>query len=334
MTTTHPSFEIIYPFIEPLVPLLTDPTVTEVMVNDGGRRVFVEREGRLELVPGLTITEEYLIAAIETIASFCGDDITPERPQLDGRLEDGSRIAAIIPPVAINGAVLTIRKFTQRYTLDELQAAGSMSPAASDVLRRAVRDKKNILISGGTGTGKTTLLNALAATIPDEERIFLIEETSEIHIKKPNLTALQARREQERLSAVTDVPAISIGSLLRSTLRHRPDRIILGEVRGAEAWDLLQALNTGHDGSLSTIHASSARKALVRLALCVLEAQRGLQMPSIQESIALAFATVVHVARVDGHRRVVEILALDGIDPISHKYQITSFTSVETGACA
>jgi pilus assembly protein CpaF len=240
------NFEIIIPFLEPLRQLFEHRDVTEILVNDGGAKVFFEHDGRMQLAEGVTLTESQLLAAFDVIASFCGDVITPERPALDARLEDGSRVTATIRPAAVHGPALTIRKFSTRYTLDQLVAVGSVPPEVARILVDAVRRKLNILVTGGTGTGKTTLLNALAAHIPDSERIIIIEDTAEIHIEKPNLLAFQARRQQERMSVETDVPALTIGMLPRHALRHHPNRILLGEVRGAEAWDLMQALNTGH----------------------------------------------------------------------------------------
>jgi pilus assembly protein CpaF len=252
------SLDRILPFLKPIEDLLVDPAITEVMVNDGGRCVFVEREGGIEGVPGRTLESRNLTVAIKNIARACGDEISDVQPLLDARLEDGSRVAAVFPPCAVTGPVLTIRKFTRRYSLDNLVEIGTVSPSVATELAEAVGMQQNILISGGTGTGKTTLLNALAALISNRDRIVVIEETAEIHLDKPNLVRLEARRAQAPLGHEAPLPAVSIADLLRATLRHRPDRILLGEVRGAEAFDLLQALNTGHLGSLSTIHANSA----------------------------------------------------------------------------
>jgi pilus assembly protein CpaF len=324
------SFDRILPFIRPLESLLRDATVTEVMVNDGGRCVFVERRGCLELVPDLTLEPRNLQVAIKNIARTCGDDISEDQPILDARLEDGSRVAAMFPPCSVNGATLTIRKFTHRYTLDELVASGTVPTTVADELQIAIQGQRNILISGGTGTGKTTLLNALAATIPATHRIALIEETSEIHIQKPNLLRFEARRAQLPLGHETPLAAVTIADLLRATLRHRPDRILLGEVRGAEAWDLLQALNTGHLGSLSTIHANTAEQALTRLAHCVLTANMGLPHRSTREAIALAIHLVVHIARVDGHRRVTQLVGVDGYHTASDTFELHALYTLST----
>lgn len=316
------SLTLILPFLKPVEDLLRDPTVTEVMVNDGGRRVFVERAGALEVVPDRTLELRNLTVAIKNIARACGDEISDVQPILDARLEDGSRVAAMFPPCAVDGPALTIRKFTRRYSLEDLVDVGTLSLHAVSRLINAVTAQQNILISGGTGTGKTTLLNALAARIPAAERVILIEETAEIHLVKPNLLRFEARRAQMPLGQEAPLPPISISDLLRATLRHRPDRILLGEVRGAEAFDLLQALNTGHLGSLSTIHSNSGEQALTRLAHCVLTANVGLPHRSIREAIALAIHLVVHVARVDGRRVVTEVIEVRGYDARADRFRL------------
>ncbi len=320
------SLDRILPFLRPIEDLLVDPTVTEVMVNAGGRRVFVERFGMVEAVPDRTLEVRNLTVAIKNIARACGDEISEHQPALDARLEDGSRVAAMFPPCSVDGPTLTVRKFTQRYTLDELVAVGTLTSPLADALRQAVADRRNILISGGTGTGKTTLLNALAATIPATDRIVLIEETSEILIDKPNLVRFEARRAQAPLGQEAPLPAVTISDLLRATLRHRPDRILVGEVRGPEAFDLLQGLNTGHLGSLSTIHANSAEQALTRLAHCVLTANVGLPHRSTREAIALAIHLVVHIARQQGRRAVTEVVRLRRYDAQSEQFELEAWT--------
>lgn len=316
------SFARILPFVRPIEHLLMDPSVTEVMVNAGGRHVFVERAGRLEEVCGLSLHERNLEVAIKNIARTCGDEISDAQPILDARLEDGSRVAAMFPPCSVSGATLTIRKFTRRYGLPELVTIGTLPQRLAAGLEVAVQSRQNILISGGTGSGKTTLLNALAATIADDDRIVLIEETSEIVIDKPNLVRFEARRAQVPLGNETPLPAVTIAELLRATLRHRPDRILVGEVRGPEAFDLLQALNTGHLGTLSTLHANSAEQALTRFAHCVLTANVGLPHASVREAIGLAIHLVVHIARVDGLRRVTEVVVVRGVDAQTGAFQL------------
>ena len=314
------SLDRILPFLKPIEDLLVDPTVTEVMVNDGGQHVFVERAGTLETIPGRTLEPRNLTVAIKNIARACGDEISDVQPILDARLEDGSRVAAMFPPCAVAGPALTIRKFTRRYALEDLVEMGALTPVVATRLVEAIASQQNVLISGGTGTGKTTLLNALAARIPDEDRIIVIEETAEIHLEKPNLLRLEARRAQPPLGQEAPLPAVTIADLLRATLRHRPDRILVGEVRGAEAFDLLQALNTGHLGSVSTIHANSAEQALTRLSHCVLTANVGLPHRSTREAIALAIHLVVHIARLNGRRRVTEVVAVRGYDADADRF--------------
>ena len=316
------SLDRILPFLRPIEDLLCDPSVTEVMVNDGGRRVFVERDGVLSPVLDRVLDPRHLTVAVKNIARACGDEISDAQPLLDARLEDGSRVAAVFPPCAVSGPALTIRKFTRRYSLDDLVSAGTLAPDLAGRLTAAVQLQQNILISGGTGSGKTTLLNALAAYIPDDQRLVVIEETAEIHLDKPNLLRLEARRAQAPLGQEAPLPPVTIADLVRATLRHRPDRILVGEVRGAEAFDLLQALNTGHLGSLTTIHANSAEQALTRLAHCVLTASVGLPHHSIREAIALAVHVVVHVSRVCGARRVTQALTLRGYDVRTDAFEV------------
>jgi pilus assembly protein CpaF len=308
------SLDRILPFLQPIEDLLVDPTVTEVMVNAGGRRVFVERAGNLRPVADRTLELRNLTVAIKNIARACGDEISERQPILDARLEDGSRVAAMFPPCAVDGPTLTIRKFTYRYSLDDLVGVGTLTGDLAAMLRHAVDARQNVLISGGTGTGKTTLLNAIAQTIPDGDRIVLIEETSEIRIEQPNVVRFEARRAQAALGHEDPMPAVTIADLVRATLRHRPDRILVGEVRGPEAFDLLQALNTGHLGSLTTIHANSADQALTRLAHCVLTANVGLPHRSTREAITLAVHLVVHLARVDCRRLVTQVVHVRGYD--------------------
>lgn len=310
------SLEQIIPYLRPLATLLLDATVTDVLVNDGGRRVFAERKGRLEPV-AITLDSTYLRAALEVIAHMCAKDIDQARPMLDARLDDGSRIAATVPPCASDGDTLTIRKFTRRYTLDELVGVGTLSNDTSEHLRTAVRQQRNLLISGGTGTGKTTLLNAVAQTIPLGDRVIVIEDTSEIFIPSTHhVVRFEAQPELPAVPGEAAVPAFTIGALLRHTLRNRPDRIIVGEVRDGAGWDLLQALNTGHQGSMTTIHANSATLALTRLRDCVLQSGINLHSSIILESIGQAIHVVVHLERdrETGQRAVTEVLAVTGYD--------------------
>jgi pilus assembly protein CpaF len=310
------SFEVILPFLRPIEHLIRDEHISEIMVN-APSRVFVERDGEIREVRGVTIGEKSLQVAVRNIARALGDEIGPEKPLLDSRLPDGSRVAAVFPPCSVGGTTLTIRKFQSRFfTAEELVRIGTLTPNLLQDLRRAIELNRNILISGGTGTGKTTLLNALSAFIPDSERLIVIEDTAEIHIDKCNLVRFEARRAQEGLAAVT------IRELLRAALRHRPDRIILGEVRGGEAFDLLQALNTGHSGTLSTIHANSAAQAVNRLAGCVL--QSGVELPyaAIRSSIADSINLLLHIERRKTKRIVTELAEIRGYDHETGQYRL------------
>jgi pilus assembly protein CpaF len=321
-------FELILPFLRPIESLILDPDINEVMVNSPDR-VFVERDGFLRPVPDVRLSEKSLLIAVKNIARRLGDDISEAKPILDSRLPDGSRVAAVIPPCSVNGVTLTIRKFNARhFTISDLIEIGTLTHDTARSLTELVLDRKNVLISGGTGTGKTTLLNILAGFIPDDERIVLIEDTAEIQIQKPNLVRFEARREQQAL------PAVTIRDLLKATLRHRPDRIILGEIRGGEAFDLLQLLNTGHSGTLSTVHATSAAQGLARFTSCVL--QSGIELPyrAIKSNIADSLNSVVQLERRPGQRSVSEVLQVNGYDPESDRYEFNPvYTRLEEAPC-
>jgi pilus assembly protein CpaF len=311
-------FETILPFLRPIEHLILDPDISEIMVN-ADSRIFVEKHGQLMPVPGITISEQALTAAVKNIARRLGDDISEAKPILDSRLPDGSRVAAVLPPCSIGGITLTIRKFNARhYTVGDLIRIGTLSQLAADLLKQRVEARNNILISGGTGTGKTTLLNILTGFVPDEDRIILLEDTAEISIKKPNLVRFEARKEQN------GIPPITIRDLLKATLRHRPDRIIVGEIRGGEAFDLLQALNTGHSGTLSTIHANSAAQALQRFTSCIL--QSGVELPyrAIKSHIADSIQLLVHIDRRHGSRFISQILEIRSYAMESDKYEFNA----------
>ena len=302
-------FEIILPFLKPIEHLILDDSISEVMVN-GPDRIFIEKAGYLEQVKGVTLAEKSLLVAVKNIARRLGDDISESKPILDSRLPDGSRVAAVIPPCSLSGVTLTIRKFNSRhFELEDLIRAGTLDRPLANRLEDYVLKRKNFLISGGTGTGKTTIAGVLAKFIPDDERILLIEDTAELQLKQPNVVRFEARPEQNGF------PAIAIRELLRASLRHRPDRIILGEVRGAEAFDLLQLLNSGHAGTLSTIHANSAKQGLARFTSCVL--QSGVELPyrAIKTNIGDSLDVVVHIERRPGRRFVSEVLKINRYDP-------------------
>lgn len=321
-------FELILPFLRPIEPLILDPEVSEIMIN-GPERVFVERRGFVEAIPDVKLTEKFLLVAVKNIARRLGNDISESKPILDSRLPDGSRVAAVIPPCSVNGITLTIRKFNARhFTIRDLITVGTLTEGVALLLEQFVAERKNLLITGGTGTGKTTLLNILASFIPDEERIVLIEDTAEIQIQKHNLVRFEARRGQEGL------PAVTIRDLLKATLRHRPDRIILGEIRGGEAFDLLQLLNTGHSGTLSTVHANSAAQGLARFTSCVL--QSGIELPyrAVKTNIADSLNVIVQLERRPGQRVVSEALGIKAYNPEQDRYELKPiYTREVTVSC-
>jgi pilus assembly protein CpaF len=310
------SFELILPFLRPIAHLIEDPTVTEIMVN-GSQRVFVERDGIVEPVDGVTVEERSLKVAVKNIARILGNDVSEDTPILDARLPDGSRVAAIFPPCSLGGTTLTIRKFHSRFwTCEDLVRVGMITEDVVSLVRTALTNRDNILISGGTGTGKTTLLNALATLFPESDRIVVIEDTAELQFTHSNIVRFEARRAQD------DLPAITIQDLLRATLRHRPDRIIVGEVRGGEAFDLLQTLNTGHSGSVSTIHANSAELALARFASCVLQSGVDLPYAAIRRLIGESIDLVIHLERRRGVRVAAEIISVVGYDADGDLYEM------------
>ncbi|HLV61245.1 MAG TPA: ATPase, T2SS/T4P/T4SS family [Fredinandcohnia sp.] len=294
----------------PLEALLADDGVTEILVNGPGQ-IYVEREGRLMPTPTAFASERALLAVIERIAARVGRRIDAASPMVDARLPDGSRVCAVIPPLSLTGPCLTIRKFRkERLGLDALVERGALSTAMRDFFALAVRARRNVVISGGTGSGKTTLLNALTEAIGDDERILTVEDAAELQIRKPHWVRFEARPPN-----LEGKGAIAIRDLVRTSLRMRPDRIVVGECRGGEALDMLQAMNTGHDGSLTTLHANSPRDALARLeTLCLMS---GMDLPSraIREQIASAIHLVVQVARFsDGRRRITSIAEVVGME--------------------
>jgi pilus assembly protein CpaF len=302
-------FETILPFLKPIEHLIVDDSISEVMVN-GADCVFFEKNGFLERAQGVSIGDRALMVAVKNIARRLGNDISEASPILDSRLPDGSRVAAVIPPCSLRGVTLTIRKFnTRHFEMQDLIQIGTLGQSLASRLEDYVLSRKNILISGGTGTGKSTTLGILAKFIPDDERILLIEDTAEIQLNHTNLVRFEARREQN------GVPAVAIRDLLRAALRHRPDRIILGEVRGAEAFDLLQLLNTGHSGTLSTIHANSAKQGLARFTSCVLQSGIDLPYSSIKAGIGDSLNVVIQFERRPGRRFISEVLEINSYNP-------------------
>ena len=311
-------FETILPFLKPIQHLLLDPSISEVMIN-GPDHVFIEKDGFVETVAGIHLGDKSLMVAVKNIARRLGDDISESRPILDSRLPDGSRVAAVIPPCSVNGITLTIRKFNARhFGVEELVQAGTLERWLANQLETYVLARKNILIAGSTGSGKTSLLNVLGQFIPSDERILLIEDTSEIHMGQDNLVRFEARQPQNGL------PGVTIRDLLKASLRHRPDRLILGEIRGGEAFDLLQLLNTGHSGSLSTVHATSAKQGLARFTSCVLQSGVDLPYRAIKTNVGDAVNVVVHLERRPGRRFVSEVVEIHGYDPDRDEYNYGS----------
>ena len=313
----HPGFRLILPYLRQIENLILDPEISEIMINSPSD-IFIEKQGVMERVLGVTIPTDQLRVAVQNIARSLGDDISEEKPILDSRLPDGSRIAAVLPPCSIHGITLTIRKFnTRNFTIDDLIRIGTITEEMAAYLQGGHRREKKYPHQWRHRNRKTTLLNILADFIPEEDRLLVIEDTAEIHIRKPNLVRFEARRQQG-----PKIPAVTIRDLLKASLRHRPERTILGEIRGEEAFDLLQALNTGHSGSLSTIHANSAAQALSRLASCVL--QSGIELPykAIKASIADSIHLLVHIERRQARRYISEILAIQSYSPTDDTYQL------------
>jgi pilus assembly protein CpaF len=301
------SFELILPFLRPIEPLLLDDTVSEIMGNPDGSW-WSEREGVLRREPAIAMRSGSLLTGLEVIANQLGKRLDEDSPVLHAQLPDGSRIAAVIPPVSKPAPAVTIRKFTSRhFTLDDLIARGMLTHPLADFISTQIRAGKTLLISGGTSTGKTTLLRILAAAIPDEQRIVVIEDTAELHIQKPNILGVESQTD-------TFKSAVSFDDLLKSALRWRPDRIILGEVRGSEARTLLDSLNTGHAGSLATIHANSAEKALHRFANLVMRSHAQTTFVDTEAEIGDAVDFVIHIDRESGRRVIREVLAIHGFD--------------------
>jgi len=287
----------------PLEPLLRDDSVTEVMVN-AFNRIYCERSGKIERTNAAFVDNAHLLRIIDKIVSQVGRRVDEASPMVDARLPDGSRVNAIIPPLSLRGPTLTIRKFSRDpYTMNDLISFGSVSPKAAQFLAACVKGKLNILISGGTGTGKTTTLNAMSAFVPEDERIVTIEDAAELQLQQEHVITLESRPPN-----IEGQGEVRIRELVRNALRMRPDRIIVGEVRGAETLDMLQAMNTGHEGSLTTIHANSPRDALSRLETLVLTAGLDLPLRAIREQISSAFDLLVQITRlVDGSRRITHI---------------------------
>ncbi|MGE5548083.1 MAG: CpaF family protein [Solirubrobacterales bacterium] len=294
----------------PLEPLLKDATVSDILVNTH-KQVVVERRGRLELTQVRFKDERHLLRIINKIVAAVGRRVDESQPLVDARLADGSRVNAVVPPIAVDGSLLSIRKFSRTpYSLDRLVEIGSMAPAVAELLAAVVRGRLNVLISGGTGSGKTTMLNAMSAAIDHRERIVTIEDAAELQLQQPQVARLETRPPN-----IEGRGEITQRDLVRNALRMRPDRIILGECRSGEAFDMLQAMNTGHDGSMSTIHANTCRDAISRLEQMI--GMAGIEMPmrAIRAQIASALDVVLQLERMgDGRRRLVSVYEVTGME--------------------
>jgi pilus assembly protein CpaF len=316
------SFELILPFLRPIESLLLDESISEIMGNPDASWWY-ERDGIMRREDTISFDARKLRTGLEVIANQLGKKLDEDNPVLHAQLPDGSRLAAVIPPVVRPAPALTIRKFTsRRFTIDDLIRRATLTRPIAEFLADQIRNGKTLLISGGTGTGKTTLLRILAGFIPEQERVVVIEDTSELHIHKPNILAVECQSDKFNSS-------ISFDDLLKSALRWRPDRIILGEVRGIEARTLLDSFNTGHAGSLATIHANSAEKALRRFASLVMRNHAQITFSDIEAEIGDSVDLVVHVERQAGRRILREVLALRGYDRNTKRFLIEPVFEVQ-----
>ena len=303
--------QIIYEItgLGPIEPLFRDPTISDILVN-GARDIYIERHGRLSRVPTQFRNDTHLLAVIDRIVTRVGRRIDESSPMVDARLPDGSRVNAIIPPLALDGPVLSIRRFGADITVQQLIALGSLTEEMVHLLAGTVAARLNVLISGGTGSGKTTMLNALSSFIPTSERVITIEDAAELRLQQDHVVRLETRPPNAEGRG-----EVLARDLVKNALRMRPDRIIVGEVRSAEALDMLQAMNTGHEGSLTTIHANSPRDALARLETMILFAGTNLPNRAMREQISSALDVIIQVSRLsDGTRRVVSITEVTGME--------------------
>jgi pilus assembly protein CpaF len=310
--------ETILQFFEPVVPFFDDPTVSEVMIN-GPEQIYIERKGQLELTGVRFPSREALMAALRNLSQYVGKHVSEERPILEGRLPDGSRVEALLPPVAPDGPCVAIRRFfKETLTVDRLVQFGSMPAIAAASLESFVIAKLNIIIAGGTGSGKTSMLNALSSFIPDGERVVVIEDSREIQFQKPHVVQLEARPPDPKGRG-----AVSIRDLFRATLRMRPDRVVVGEIRGGEALDIVQAMTSGHGGCMGTLHASYPRDTLSRLETMAMMSDIDMPLAAMRVQIGSGVQLIVQVARLqDGSRKVTHITEVLGFDLETHKYRL------------
>jgi pilus assembly protein CpaF len=310
--------ETILQFFEPIRPFLDDASVSEVMINGPGQ-IYIERKGKLVLTDATFPSREALMAALRNLSQFVGKHLSDERPILEGRLPDGSRVEALIPPVAPNGPHIAIRRFfKETLTVERLVQFGSMPGIAAVSLQAFVISKLNIIIAGGTGSGKTSMLNALSSFIPDGERVVVIEDSREIQFQKPHVVQLEARPADPKGRG-----AVSIRDLFRATLRMRPDRVIVGEIRGGEALDIVQAMTSGHGGCMGTLHASYPRDTLTRLETMAMMSDVEMPLAAMRAQIGSGVQLIVQVSRLqDGSRKVTHITECLGFDLDTQKYKL------------
>jgi pilus assembly protein CpaF len=310
--------ETILQFFQPIVPFLDDAAVSEVMIN-GPDQIYIEKKGKLELTDARFPSREALMAALRNLSQFVGKHLSEERPILEGRLPDGSRVEALIPPVAPDGPHVAIRRFfKETLTVERLVQFGSMPGIAAASLQACVISKLNVIIAGGTGSGKTSMLNALSSFIPDGERVVVIEDSREVQFQKPHVVQLEARPADPKGRG-----AVSIRELFRATLRMRPDRVIVGEIRGGEALDIVQAMTSGHGGCMGTLHASYPRDTLTRLETMAMMSDVEMPLAAMRTQIGSGVQLVVQVARLqDGSRKVTHITEVMGFDLETQKYRL------------
>jgi pilus assembly protein CpaF len=310
--------ETILQFFEPIRPFLDDPAVSEVMIN-GPEQIYIEKKGKLELTDARFASREALMSALRNLSQYVGKHLNEERPILEGRFPDGSRVEALIPPVAPDGPHVAIRRFfKETLTVERLVKFGSMPGIAAASLQAFVISKLNIIIAGGTGSGKTSMLNALSSFIPDGERVVVIEDSREIQFQKPHVVQLEARPADPKGRG-----AVSIRDLFRATLRMRPDRVIVGEIRGGEALDIVQAMTSGHGGCMGTLHASYPRDTLTRLETMAMMSDVEMPLAAMRSQIGSGVQLVVQVGRLqDGSRKVTHITEVLGFDLETQKYTL------------
>ena len=311
--------ESILQFLSPVATFLADPQVSEVLIN-GPERIYVERGGKLELTAAKFASEDAVLAALRNIAQSCGKLVDPHNPILEATLPDGSRVQGVLRPLATSGPYVAIRRFFQsRLTRESLVESGSLSALAAETLHAMVEGKLNLMIAGGTGTGKTSLLNLLTSSVPEDERIGVLEDSKEVQVQRPHVFQLEARPADDEAG----IARVGIRELFRASLRMRPDRLIIGEIRGAEALDIIQAMVSGHGGCMGTLHASSPDEALMRLETMAMMSDVQMPLRALRFQIGAGVDAVVQVSRErDGRRVVTHVSDIAGYDATTDTYQV------------